>query len=93
MTYKNCVGDPGLNPFVFREVLSPLLLRMIAAMIVLIPSCSGKFYHLNVRRIDFVSDVLIPSCSGKFYHVSVSIVFVSVLVLIPSCSGKFYHTY
>ena len=38
-------GIACLNPFVFREVLSHKLVAIRCSYFVLIPSCSGKFYH------------------------------------------------
>ena len=82
----------GLNPFVFREVLSPsMLLRCRVTNYVLIPSCSGKFYHAGAGKITLDPWVLIPSCSGKFYHDVNAVDKWGNTVLIPSCSGKFYH--
>ena len=59
---------------------------------VLIPSCSGKFYHGKTPAYrTLLGHVLIPSCSGKFYHQEKLMKALIMLVLIPSCSGKFYH--
>ena len=58
----------SLNPFIFREVLSPTTSWLHHDIDVLIPSYSGKFYHSWGGSLCFIWPVLIPSYSGKFYH-------------------------